>query len=73
MAQGRGGGVSTADWADAYWRDVTAPTPINGKSYVRGTKPQHGDVVAARRHIAVLKEPTEEQIKVVAQLHKGNQ
>jgi len=61
--------VSTADWREAYWRDLKG-TPLDGRSYIRGTRPVHGDVVAVKRHLAKIKDAGEDEVRVVVGLHK---
>jgi hypothetical protein len=59
--------VSAADWRSAYWRDLKG-TPIDGRSYIRGTRPVHGDVVAVKRHLEKILDATEEEVRAVVNL-----
>lgn len=64
--------MSNSDWEAAYWRDQRYPAGIGGRSYVRGTRPAHGDFVRALRHLKRLQHPTPEQVHVVAAIHGEN-
>lgn len=58
------------DWEAAYWRDMKYPAGIGGRSHVKGTRGPAGEVVAIRRHIRKLKNPTVRQIETVIRLHQ---